>query len=288
MMATLTYMANKTTHLYLTQDLNPETDGTAASRVLNLLNPSQGGAFGQVELADDGGNANYNALLVSLEHRFSHGFTFLANYTYSHCLSDGDFNGDLREAYYQDPYNRDLDYGNCNFDVRHIFNGSVVALSPVRGHGWEAHLLGNWQIAPLVRIATGAPINITTGSDNSLTGEGLDRPDRIGGAPLYTSSLGTELQWINPDAFQVNAKGTFGNLARDAMYAPGSVEFDVALSRLFSLTERLRLEARFEAFNAINYVNFDAPSLSLKSSNFGRITSAGDPRILQFALKLQF
>jgi hypothetical protein len=291
-MVSATYMGNKTTHLWLTQDLNPETNGKSSSRVLNLLNPVQGPAFGQLDLADDGANANYNALLVTLRHRISHGFTLFANYTYSRCLSDGDFNGDLRGSYYQDPFNRALDYGNCNFDLRHIFNGTVVATSPVRGSGFASHLLGNWRLAPLVSITSGTPFNITTGKNNSLTGEGLDRPNLVPGVTIFTSgpcaSKVNCVNYLDPVAFETNLSGTFGTLARDAFYGPGSVHFDVALSRLFKLTERFNLEARFEAFNVINYANFNNPTTGMTSSNFGLITGAGDPRILQFALKLHF
>lgn len=291
-MASATYIGNKTTHLWLTQDLNPETNGKSSSRVLNLLNPAQGPAFGQLDYADDGGNANYNALLLTVRHRFSSGFTFFANYTYSHCLSDGDFNGDLRGSYYQDPFNRNLDYGACNYDIRHIFNGSIVATSPVKGSGWAGRVLRDWRLAPLVRISSGTPFNITTGKNNSLTGEGLDRPNLVQGATVMTSgACATKtscVNYFNPAAFVINPTGTFGLLARDAYYGPGSVNFDVALSRLFPIKESVHLEARFEAFNVINHVNFSGPTTGMTSSNFGLITGAGDPRILQFALKLHF
>jgi hypothetical protein len=98
----------------------------------------------------------------------------------------------------------------------------------------------------------------------------------------------TPAQWINPAAFVPNPTGTFGTLGRNALRAPGALRVDVAFSREFPFKERLRLEARGEAFNVINHANFGAPSSSLSSANFGRITSAGEPRILQFALKLHF
>jgi hypothetical protein len=132
-----------------------------------------------------------------------------------------------------------------------------------------------------------------TGTDNSRTGVGLDRPNVV--LPnAYNSALGSSLQFLNAAAFQPNAVGTFGNLGRDALFAPGLFQFDAALSRLFSLAERYRLEARFEAFNVINHTNFAAPSATLSSSSFGRITSQAvvngqpDYRTLQFALKIYF
>ncbi len=62
----------------------------------------------------------------------------------------------------------------------------------------------------------------------------------------------------------------------------------MALTGSFSVGEGRTLQFRWEVFNVINHVNFGAPSSSLNSSNFGRITSAGDPRIMQFAGKLEF
>jgi hypothetical protein len=102
-------------------------------------------------------------------------------------------------------------------------------------------------------------------------------------------------------ALSPNPVGTFGNSGRNAFQGPGGLSVDVTLSRSFPIQERLRLESRFEAFNVINHANFDNPTTAVNSSNFGLITetaqapggslllpSIGDPRILQFALKLHF
>jgi hypothetical protein len=167
-----------------------------------------------------------------------------------------------------------------------MFNITGVAVSPVRGKTLAAQLLGNWKIAPLIRATTGIPLNVTVGKDNSLTAIGRDRPNQVLADPYPASQ--TPSQWINPAAFLPNATGTFGALGRNALRAPGSLRVDVALSREFPLREKFRLEARAEGFNVINHANFSAPSANLSSASFGRITSAGDPRILQFALKLHF
>ena len=89
-------------------------------------------------------------------------------------------------------------------------------------------------------------MNVTTGTDNSRSGVGLDRPN-LALPNAYNSVWGRSLQFLNAAAFQPNAVGTFGNLGRDALFGPGLLQLDAALSRLFSLSERYRLEARFEA-----------------------------------------
>ena len=90
-----------------------------------------------------------------MEHRFTENYTILANYTYSHCISEADFGGDLGGANTEQPFNRNADRGNCAFDLRHIFNLSLVALSPHFAGVWTNRLLGNWQFAPIISAHSG-------------------------------------------------------------------------------------------------------------------------------------
>jgi hypothetical protein len=310
-LASFTYLGNRTTHLYTAQELNPgiytpgETSVTYKNRILYAANPSQGQYYGDVSILDDGASANYNGLLTSLQHRFSRGFTLLTNYTWSHCISNYDFTTDLNGTGFLNPYSLAMDRGNCNYDIRHIFNASIVATSSAKGNSLLDKVWRNWQFAPLVRAQSGAPLNITTGKDNSLAGTNTitnaDRPNLVA-TNIYTSSWGPSLQYINPAAFAQNALGTFGTLGRNVARTPGLLSFDTSLDRIFNLTERFHLDVRADAFNVINHTNFAAPSQSgiqipgiatgvsaaLNSTTFGRITSAGDPRILQFSLKLLF
>ncbi|MBV8895909.1 MAG: TonB-dependent receptor [Acidobacteriaceae bacterium] len=301
-LATVSYLGNKTSHLWVGQETNPAVyiPGSSAStqnrRVLTLLNPVQGLPIGSLPIADDGANANYNGLISSIQHRFSHNYTVLANYTWSHCTSEADFTGEIAAPIFQNPYNLAQDRGPCDFDVRHIFNASFVGTSPAIGGAFWGRILGNWQLAPIIQAHSGLPINITSGVDNSKTGVGLDRPEYIGGS-LVNANWGPNLpQYLNPAALVQNAIGTFGDLGRNTVDGPGTFEFDASLSRIFALTERWRLEARAEGFNVINHTNFGNPTTALNSSSFGRITTTqsvgpgqlGTNRILQFALKLHF
>lgn len=310
-MASVSYLGNKTTHLYSAQELNPgiytpgQTSVTYKNRLLYKINPSQGQYYGTVSVLDDGANANYNALLASVQHRFNHNFTLLANYTWSHCISDYDFTTDLNGTGFLNPYNMAMDRGNCNFDIRQIFNASIVASSGVKGNGLLGKVARNWQIAPLLHTQTGAPVNITTGKDNSMAGtntiSNFDRPNQV--LPnIYNANWGPTLQYLNQAAFAQNAPGTFGSLGRDVARTPGLLSLDVSLDRTFNMSERFRLDVRADAFNAINHTNFGGPTQNgvqipgiaggvnsvLTSTTFGRITSAGDPRILQLSMKLLF
>jgi len=291
-MASATYLGNKTTHVWAPEDMNPAVyNGTSATtnlrRRLYLQNPTYGVAYAQYTFSDQGGNANYNAMLLSLQHRFSQNFTFLSNYTWSHCLSDMDFRGELSTSNaYQNPYNRAGDYGNCGFDLRQQMNTSLVAISPVKGNGFVGRLLANWQLSPMVSIRSGLPMLVTDGTDISQTGINDDRPNLVSSS-IYLSSS-NPVNYLDRTAFATQTAGTFGNFGRDVAIGPGAINFDLAFSRTFHLSERWQWEWRFEAFNVINHTNFNAPALSLSSSTFGVITSANDPRILQFAMKVKF
>jgi hypothetical protein len=300
------YLGNKTTHLWLSDDINPSvfipgqcggsacstTKNTAQRRVLSLQNPTQGQYYAQVVTTDAGANAEYSGLLASIQHRLSHGYTLLANYTLSHCISDGDFQGNVGNPQYQNqaiPTGRNQDRGNCDFDIRHLVNVSFVGTSPGFGNGVVSRFVRDWQFAPLIRVASGLPVNVLTGTDNSLTSDGLDRPSVVAGVARYTSSLGTAHQRFNPAAVKANTLGTFGNLSRDAYRASTQFNFDMSLSRAFPIVrERYQLELRLDAFNAINHPNYLSPVATLSSANYGRITSANDPRILQLSLKLHY
>jgi hypothetical protein len=239
-----------------------------------------------VALSDGGANSEYSGLLVSARHRMSSNYTILANYTYSHCIGEGNFLGELSGPGYQNPYNRNADRGNCAFDLRNVFNLSLVAMTPrIAGNRLARAILSNWQIAPIVSVRNGLPFTPVSGVDNSLTGVGLDRPN-VTGSP-YVRNTGT-LLWLSPAGFAPNPAGTFGNAGAYSLLGPGYVDVDLGISRWFDVHEAQRLEVRFEVFNAANHVNLGAPVASEQNAHFGQITSAGDPRILQFGMKYRF
>ena len=328
----LSYLGNRSVHIPLSYDFNaPQVtaaacvaapggtcQGNAANetsrRFLTLIAggasaPQNPGEIGALDLAFDSGFSTYHALLASLNHRFGKGFSLNTNYTFSKCMSIGDFNGDLRGTYFQIQNNPRADYAVCNFNITHIFNATMVADSPFHGRGALRWFLGGWQLAPGIRAQSGWPIDVRTGTDTSATGEGNDRPNIVPGQPLYINqwqpcnTTGTTQCYVvfNKAAFAAPAIGTFGNVGRDFLRSPGTFNIDMAITRIFPIREQKQIEFRFEAFNAINHFN---PSIGgpgatagINSSNFGRqsgastpgfVPSAFDPRILQFGFKLHF
>ena len=185
-LASVSYLGNKTTHLYTAQELNPniytpgQTSVSYRTRLLSRINPAQGQYYGNVDILDDGANANYNALLASLQHRFSHGFTLLTNYTWSHCISDQDFGGDITSPGFLNPYNLAMDRASCNFDIPQIFNVSIVATSSWKAGTLMGHILRNWQIAPLIRAQSGRSHQHPDGQRQLSCRHRIRSPTRIG------------------------------------------------------------------------------------------------------------
>ena len=121
--------------------------------------------------------------------------------------------------------------------------------------------------------------------DNALNGEGGQRPNLVGNP--YPENRTASL-WLNRSAFASPLPGTIGNLGNYNIKGPANLKFDMGLSRTFPLIEGHSLQVRAEAFNLLNRVNLNPPVAALNSAVFGQIQSAGDPRIIQLALKYQF
>jgi hypothetical protein len=96
------------------------------------------------------------------------------------------------------------------------------------------------------------------------------------------------LQWVTPAAYVPNAIGHFGNAGNDSLEGPGAINLDAAISRDFTVRERMHFELRFEAFNLANHPNFSNPDNTLSDSTFGQLQSDAGPRILQFAGRFHF
>jgi hypothetical protein len=303
---TSTYMGNATRHLLGSVDVNQALDvpvpgtGAAAStkntnnrRPTYLMNQTTGGYYGDIQVSDDSNNGEYHALLVSVLHRMANNFTVLSNYTWSHCVGDWDFAGELAGPVYQNSLGgHEGERGSCGFDHRQVFNISLVYNSPGLGHGALKAVSKGWQIGAISSVASGYPIQLTDGGvDVSLSGQGLDRPEVILPSQVYLKQkTGSYYDWFNPAAFANAPAGQFGDLGRNSIYGPGVISFDTDLVRRFQYHERYRLEFRADFFNVLNHPNPGNPVATNTSSTFGDITGFGgtSPRQIQMSLKLFF
>jgi hypothetical protein len=238
------------------------------------------------------GTASYNGLQLSLEKRFSHNFQFVSNYTWSktldeHSQSDLSSGGSL-----SDPYDIRFDKGISNFNQPYLWSNTLVWDTPSfkgRGPALLNFALGNWEVAAIGTLAPGLPFSVAggNGSNNSGSQQGADRAD-LTGQPLNVHR-GSEGQWLNqyynPAAFTYNAVGTFGDSGRNMLRGPAKDNLDFMLAKNFPFKERYRVQFRWEMFNATNTPVFSTPSAGVGSQP-AIYSTAGPPRIMQFAFKL--
>jgi len=193
-----------------------------------------------------------------------------------------------------DPLDLRQNYGPTDTDQPNIINVSYAWTVPffASGQGVGGRLVKGWIFSGIARHASGYPVTILSGVDNSLSGEGYDYADVVpntGWKLTGGRSRGQEVkQWFNPQAFTVNAVGTYGDAARNIVRGPGGLTWDVSLFRDFHLWERVRLQYRLDGSNILNHPVLTSVSNTVTSSNFGAATGTGNPRILQMALRVIF
>src|SRR5215471_3365752 len=258
----------------------------------------------------DQGTASYHALNVSLQKRVTHRLAFKANYTYAKVI---DLNsailapsGENEPADVFSPYNLFLNRGPASFSLHHQFSANFSYQLPFgRGQrfgrsasGWKNQLIGGWQWNGIVTAQGGFPLTPVIGFNNSGTGD-TNVTDVPNWNPNFKGSavLGTVDHWFDPKAFTLPTPGTFGNASRGAFRGPGLVNVDTSFFKKFSITERVSLQLRAEAFNLFNHSNFFYPNQIVFAGNSasytysdsaGQITAAATSRQIQLALKLLF
>jgi hypothetical protein len=261
---------------------------------LNTSDSSASGSHAFLELATNDGNSNYNALLVSLRHRFTKGLAYGVSYTWSHNISDyvDNLTGGAEP---QNSYNYAAERGDSMFDVRQRFVGYLTYELPVgRGKrflnqgGVASYILGGWQANTIVTKQTGNTIQLFAPDQSLSGGQHLSRPDCTGDGRAGASDDPRTGLWLNPAAFALPALGQFGNCGVGRYHGPGFTNADISLFKIFPIRETMRVEFRSEFFNAFNHANFSNPG-SFFPFGFGIISSTvGDPREIQFGLKLYF
>ena len=289
-LVTASYLGNHSSHLWRATELNyavftpgATTATTNARRRLVLKNPAQGAFYGTIGQLDDTGRATYHGMLLSAQRRLKGGLSALVNYTLSKCKSDP-ATTEITGPTITDPTNPDLDYSYCDSDRRHVLNVSLVARAPSFSNAVVNAVLGDWQVAPLVRWQSGSPFSVTTGVDNALSGMGGQKAVQV-----LDDAYGdrTVNNYLNPAAFTSPAAGTYSALKPNVFVGPSRLQNDLAVSKTFKAAART-LQFRWEVFNVLNHASFNNPVSALNSTNFGRILTASDPRIMQFAFKFDF
>jgi hypothetical protein len=297
------YLGNNDIHLWGPQNQmnysvwapGANTGNVTQRRILTLLNAKEGAYYNGIGDLEDGGTGNYNAMLLTVQRRRANGLTISGNYTLSKCIGDGVVSqpgsGGIT------PGMREYNRGFCSGDRKHVFNLSTVVETP-RFANNALRLIGSgWQVSGILKLMSGTAFTVGSGVDSTFTGTSDNGRANQVLADVYLPNKNKD-GWLNLKAFEVPTQATgicsevtkacgYGNASK-ALRGPGSINFDMGLTRRFQIREGQSLEFRAEAFNMPNHVNPGNPTTSMNSQTFGKSTSAADPRIMQLALKYVF
>jgi Carboxypeptidase regulatory-like domain len=285
------------TDLPLQSDL---ADLQAHSGPYNSLVPYLG--YHSIKMAQNEANGDYNSLQAAIRGTLAkNDLNYSLGYTYSHTndsfgSSGCGAGGDLCPI--SNPYlGWKYDFGPSDYDRQNIFFANFVYQIPLLKNSDNKLLkttLGGWEVAGIITAQSGAPLNIGVTGQNvtSVVPNTANRPDLIGSLhnphtvnEWFDSSLSV---WANP------APGAWGNTPHNFVRGPGRDNWNLSLYKNFVFTESSYLQFRAEFFNVWNHTQFQGDtrqggiSTNLGATNFGAVTNAYDPRVIQLALKLFF
>lgn len=269
---------------------------------VNLIDPATGKrpipTLDQIDVRGSDANSRFHGMTSTVRLSNWHGLSATANYMLSHATNDGSSGGGGADG--NGPQNvacRSCEWADSSIDARHVFNANFAYDLPIaRDNKWW----GGWQWSGIVTARTGLPVNVTVTRRATDMPDGnvlsSQRPDLVPGVPLYLDYQQTG-RWLNIAAFAVPAPGTWGNLPRNAVRAPGLFQVDTALSKRVRVTARTGIEIGLQVFNLFNRPQLGAPAANISSTaNFGRITAlvnnsptgVGTPRQMQLMARVSF
>ena len=246
------------------------------------------------------GTTIYHGGYIKLEQRSSDGLSYLASYTRSKLVDDASsvfdasiLTGPVANFPVADSFNRKLERDYSTGDVPHVLVASAVWDLPF-GAGRRAHpsgvagmLVNGWTLAGVLTLQSGSPLAVTqTTNNNAFAGFGTQRPN-LSGDPELPAGERSVSRWFNTAAFAAAPAFTLGTSTRNPVRGPAYRNLDLAVMRRLPVGSRA-LEVRAEVFNVTNTPPFLAPNTTVGSAAFGTITAAGDPRVVQLAMKLLF
>jgi hypothetical protein len=284
--------------LHAPQSLTVSYVGARGHRLLeqDRLNLSSFNAnFPSITLVRNGLTSDYHAFQAQFQRRLSRGLQALASYTWSHSIDYGSQNAQLANR-----------RGDSDFDIRHNFSSAVSYELRIGVKNEIARtLLNHWRIDGRFSARSAFPVTLNgrTLTDPSTGQQYFGGLDLVAGVPLYLYSPNFPGgRRVNPLAFKLPTGSQVGTAPRNFVRGFGARQFDLALSREFSLSERFRLQTRVEAFNVFNHPNFGVINGTFNNPQFGRATKIlstslgglnalyqqGGPRSIQLSLRLAF
>ncbi len=289
------YLGSQSRHLESLRAVNEAIPGTTP-----VLQRTPFAEFGRIQLVDASANGNYNGLSAKLTKRYSAGLTYLAAYTWSKSIDDASgirvHNGDT--LFPQNSNCLACERGLSIFNTASRLVNSVLYDIPVgKGRRFDVSnrilngIAGGWQLGSILTYQSGFPLTISANArDTSNIGAGFDRPNAVAGVdPVLPRDQQTTEHFFNTKGFAPQVFGSFGNVGRDTMIGPRTLNLDASLIKDFKFTENKFLQFRWEMFNTLNHPNWGDPNTNFFSGGFGTIASTRTAmRQMQFALKLVF
>jgi hypothetical protein len=213
----------------------------------------------------------------------SRGLASRVSYTRSHLVDDASsvfdaalLTGPVANFPVADSFNRRGERDVSNGDIPHVLVASAT---------WD---VGGWTIAPVVTLQSGMPLAVTQATNfNAFAGFGTQRPNQVGD-PALPASERTTARWFDTAAFSAAPRFTIGTSSRNPVRGPAYRSVDLAVVRHLRVRGAAAVDLRGEVFNVTNTPPLGGPNTVLGTPGFGSITSAGDPRVVQLAVKFVF
>jgi hypothetical protein len=303
-LAEVNYVGTRSTHLDVLSDFNqPTIVGNVSSGIAPYSN------FGYVEYTSPLGAGKYNGLEATLSRRFTNGLSMRLAYTYSRSLDNTPEELESNSGAAPNGRNYAAWYGPSDFDIPHRVALSYVYDLPFgngrrfANSGLLAKIVGGFQTSGVYTYYSGHPFTVNEGGTLAAAldpfGQATAVPNVVGSPAIvgdpncwYFVSANKACTALEPslaDAYQITATGIVGNSGRNTLRGPHTNVFDFSLVRDFPIKESLKLQFRWEVFNLFNAVLFGQPNNNVTSGAAGQITTlSGDPRVMQFALRLSF
>jgi hypothetical protein len=255
-------------------------------------------------LTYNGARSNYNALQLQYRRPLSSRLQALLNYTWSHSLDN--LSDDTVIALASNVVSGAGDYASSDSDVRQSFSGAISYDIPAAAKsGAIAMLTGHWSLQSVVMARSGFPFNAFLRSTSpDPGGSAVSRPDLVLGQPFWIATPGAPGgKILNRAAFSIPSTPRQGTEPRNDIPGLGLTQVDLSIARTFPITERLKLQFRADAFNALNHPNFANPGafvilgapfqgvFEMANQGLGGLNplfQQGGPRSLQLSLKVTF
>jgi outer membrane receptor protein involved in Fe transport len=235
------------------------------------------GNYGSTTDIFSGVNSNYEALVASLSHRFTHHLQFNVNYTWSHALDYGENNTTFTNTNsLLDPFNLHAEYGNSNQNVPNRIVAYGIYETPSTFHGFLGYLLNQYEIAPSYSAQNGLPYTANLSSGSGGTSE------------FILPNGGTSLVKVTGISSSVNGSGGTNRLptiSRNNFTQNRTQVLDLRLSKRFKIQEKATIELLGETFNLANHVNetgVTSTAYSYAPGTAATSTAAATPNTLTY------